>query len=73
MKFQQYFLFVHFTGSRQSYGDPQNLTEAVREALKERKPIADKSEDKTSTKTNESSEKTTTNETNEDVKKRSKI
>lgn len=66
-------MFVQFTGSRQSYGEPQNLTEAVREALKERKPIADKSDDKTTTKQNESSEKTTTNESDEDVKKRSKI
>lgn len=66
-------LFYFFTsGTRQSYAEPQNLTEMVREALKERKPIADKSEKKTSTK--ESEEKTTaTNESDEDVKTRSKI
>lgn len=31
------------TGSKQSYGEPQDLTDIVREALKEKKPIADKS------------------------------
>lgn len=30
-------------GSKQSYGEPQNLTEIVREALKDKKPIAEKS------------------------------
>lgn len=32
-----------FTGSKQSYGEPQDLTEIVREALKDKKPIAEKS------------------------------
>lgn len=50
------------TGTRQSYGDPQDLTEMVREVLKDKKPIAEKKIDKN-----------TTNDSHEDVKERSKI
>ena len=59
---------ILLTGTKQSYGEPQNLTEFIREALKDKKPIADKSSDKVEEKT------ATSNESDEDVKKkRSKI
>lgn len=62
------------SGTKQSYGDPQDLTEIVREALKEKKPIADTTTNaktaKQETKASPDPEKT---ESDEDVKKRSKI
>lgn len=54
--------FENFPGTKQSYGDPQDLTEMVREVLKDKKPIADKTIDKN-----------TSNDSDEDLKKRSKI
>jgi hypothetical protein len=62
----------HLAGTKQSYGDPQDLTEIVREALKEKKPIADKTIDKATEPEKTSSDPDKT-ESNEDVKKRSKI
>jgi hypothetical protein len=60
--------FVLFlSGTRQSYGDPQNLTEMVREALKERKPIADKSID---TKEDARKKESKTSESEEEKKKK---
>lgn len=74
-----------FSGTRTSYGDPQELTDRVREVLKDKKPIADKSTEKTTsteTSNDSTSEKsrattdsttTTSNESDEELEKRSKI
>lgn len=53
---------LNFPGTRQSYGDPQNLTDMVREILKDKKTIAD-----------ETTDKTTNEPPTENVKERSKI
>lgn len=36
---------VFFLGTKQSYSDPQDLTEIIREALREKKSIADSKND----------------------------
>ena len=59
-----------------SYAEPADLTDLVREVLKDKKPIAEKSEKSTdkSTKTKTPTSKDETPEdTPEDLKKRSKI
>lgn len=62
-----------FPGTRQSYAEPQNLTEMVREVLKDKKPLADKTADKPADKPADMKIDKKTTESEEEVKKRSKI
>lgn len=66
-------LFYHksnvlFAGSRVCYAEPQNLTEMVREVLKDKKPIAS-----ASVKTGGTTPTDNNPDNTEDIKKRSKI
>lgn len=66
-----------FTGSKMSYTEPADLTDMVREVLKDKKPIAEKSEKskdkKAKTKAETTPKDETPEDTPEDLKKRSKI